>query len=167
MTDEPLTVSTTNFNHFNQRMGHDNEQNQQIETRTVFYRMQPNNTSVPSNAMQSNAPIMMMGGMPRGPPRFIANNNNGRKPSKHFTSFLKYSFLFRFLFHIRRALSNASHKLWTTTSATTNSVTNRTSASVHKSLRRMKTRMRNGTKTSLIHPNSGNRKSTCTLDYNF
>lgn len=65
-------------------MGHDNEQNQQMETRTVFYRMQPNNTPIPSNAMQSNAPIMMMGGMPRGPTRFNANNNNGRKSSKHF-----------------------------------------------------------------------------------
>lgn len=65
-----------NFNHFSQRMGNDSEPNQQLETRTVYYRMPPN-SSAPPNSMQSNASIMM-GGMPtRGPQRFNANNNPG------------------------------------------------------------------------------------------
>lgn len=59
-----------NFNQFNQRTGNENEQN-------VFYRMPPN-TSAPPNIMQPNAPIMMGGMPPRGPPRYNTNNNPGR-----------------------------------------------------------------------------------------
>lgn len=75
-------TSLANFNHYNQRMGNEHEQNQQMETRTVYYRM-PVYTSAPSNPMQSNPiqsnPSIMMSGMPpRGPPRFNAGNSPGK-----------------------------------------------------------------------------------------
>lgn len=72
----PVPTSMSNFNHFSQRMGNDTEPNQQLESRTVYYRMPPN-TSAPPNTMQPNAPIMMGGMPPRGPQRFNANNNSG------------------------------------------------------------------------------------------
>lgn len=116
-------TSGANYNHFNQRMtmASENDPNHQIETRTVFYRM-PTNSSAPPNSMQSNAPMMMSGMPPRGPPRFNANNNPGKFhsnfsifttkistiPSICFSihSFIKYSCLFWYLF---RKLSNASY----------------------------------------------------------
>lgn len=84
--DEALPpTSLANFNHFTQRIGNDNEQNQQMETRTVYYRMPPNTSTAP-NTMQSNTPIMMGGMPPRGPPQrqFNANNNPGKNPSHLF-----------------------------------------------------------------------------------
>lgn len=70
-------TSGANFTHYNQRMGNENEQNQQMETRTVYYRMSAN-PSAPPNSMQPYGPIMMSGMPPRGPPRFNANNNPGK-----------------------------------------------------------------------------------------
>lgn len=78
-TDEPLPPnSMMNFNQFNQRIANENEPN-------VFYRMPPY-TSAPSNVMQSSAPIMMGAAPPssRGPPRFNANSNPGKKIVHHF-----------------------------------------------------------------------------------
>lgn len=76
--DEALPpTSMANYNHFSQRTGNDCEPNQQLETRTVYYRMPPN-TSAPPNMMQSNHATTMMGGMPtRGPQRF---SNSGKIP---------------------------------------------------------------------------------------
>lgn len=77
-------------------MGNDNDQNQPLETRTVFYRMPPN-SSAPPNVMQQNAPIMM--GMPhRGPPRFNSNNNNNNAGKKRFKMIFDQN-LYDFLFH--------------------------------------------------------------------
>lgn len=72
-----MQTTGANFNQFNQRMGNEMEANQQMETRTVYYRMPPN-TSAPPSLMQQ-APTMMGGMPPRGPPRFNMNNNNQGK----------------------------------------------------------------------------------------
>lgn len=90
-------TSMANFNHFSQRMGIDTEPNQQLESRTVYYRMPPN-TSAPPNSMQANAPIMM-GGMPsRGPQRFNANNNSGKSLQHTQNAFRKNKLLLFALF---------------------------------------------------------------------
>lgn len=82
--DEALPpTSMANFNHFSQRTGNDCEQNQQLETRTVYYRMPPN-TSAPPNVMQSNHGSNMMGGMPsRGGPQRFSNSGKITYSSMH------------------------------------------------------------------------------------
>lgn len=128
-----------NFNHYNQRIGNDGEQN---ETQNVFYRMLPN-SSASSKVMRQNAPLT--GVPPRGPPRFNANNNPGeynRYFRRDFFSglfwwilfnLLKLFILFCILYNFsssNRKLSNASHQFWTSSSAAATSVT----ASIFKSL---------------------------------
>lgn len=70
-------TSVANYNHYHQRMANENDPNQQMEARTVYYRM-PSNSSAPPNSMQPNASIMMSGMPHRGPPRFNTNNNPGK-----------------------------------------------------------------------------------------